>query len=546
MEKLTELNGTDRAGARVLLVDDDQKLTFVLRAHLRRAGYDALICHTAEDALSTIGDFKPDVVVMDHTLPGMDGIEAIRLIMSNPDTSDVAIIMVTAKSDSDNVVLALELGAQEYVVKPFEISELLARIRGAHRLRETQLQLHRLNGKLSQTVDLRTRRLRSLYNYTRGLNEAGSTDEILSLIVDAVKKVTGCKRVSILLKEGDGESLSCAKSDGISEDIAAGIRVAAGEGIAGKVFQSGRTYIASTMSGSDADERYESDTFVSTPLIATSLMTHQEKLGVLSITDKGTREPFTPEEIECIRSIADSGAIALNNQIHSERLNNSVNALLLTVGQLAEYRDNETSNHLQRVRKYARLLAGEMQTSPMYQNVITDEFVGNLYRAAPMHDIGKVGVDDHILCKPGKLTDAEFETMKKHCRIGRDVLQSAIAQTGPVPILQMCVDIAYCHHERFNGNGYPRGLAGSAIPLAARIITLVDAYDAITSKRRYKDAIPHDHAVDIVRSERGKHFDPDIVDLFLQCADRFDEIRDAFADDWTTAQPSDQNVSAQT
>lgn len=537
-------NIPDRATARVLLVDDDQKLMFVLRAHMRRAGYETLVCHSAEDALAAIGDFKPDVVVMDHGLPGMDGIEAIRLIMSNPDTSDVAIIMVTARSDSESVVLALELGAQEYVVKPFDISELLARVQSAYRLREAQLQLNRLNGKLSQTVEQRTRRLRILYNFTRDINEADCKDAILDLIVDAVKKVTGCNRVSILLKEQDESVLACAKSLGISESIAAGIRVASGEGIAGKVYESGRTYIASTINSNGSDENYESDAFVSTPLIATSLMTHQEKLGVLSITDKGDREPFSPDEIECIRSIADSGAIALNNQIHYERLHNSVNALLLTVGQLAEYRDNETSHHLQRVRQYARILAGKMQESPRYRGIITDEYVSNLYRAAPMHDIGKVGVADYILCKPGKLTDEEFDLMKEHCRIGRDVLQSAMNQTGPVPILQMCVDIAYCHHEKFNGKGYPRGIEDEEIPLSARIITLVDAYDAITSQRRYKDAIPHERAVEIVRSESGKHFDPDIVEHFLRCADRFDEIREKYVDDWSNEPEENHTVIA--
>lgn len=546
MAHLENGNGrSDRADARVLLVDDDEKLTFILCAHLKRAGFEPLACGSAEEALAQIGEFKPDVVVMDHTLPGMDGIEAIRLIMSNPDTSDLAIIMLTARSDTENVVLALEVGAQEYVVKPFEVSELLARIQSAHRLREAQLQLHKLNGKLSQTVEHRTRRLRVLYNFTRDLNEAATQDAILDLVVDTVKKVTGCKRVSILLKNNDGQSLACAKAIGIPEDVASTISVGSGEGIAGKVFESGRTYIASTVSDACDERRYNSDSFISTPLIAASLMTQQERLGVLSITDKGDQNPFTPDEIECIRSIADSGAIALNNQIHYERLQRSVNALLLTVGQLAEYRDNETSNHLNRVSQYARILAIEMQHTPEFEGIVTDEFVDHLHRAAPMHDIGKVGVPDVILCKPDKLTEEEFAQMKEHCRIGRDVLQSAIAQTGPVPILQMCLDIAYCHHERYNGSGYPRGISGTDIPLAARVIALVDAYDAITSRRRYKPAIPHDRAVTIIREERGKHFDPAIVDQFLHCEAEFNRVREEYVDEWPDDEPAPMKIATQ-
>ena len=141
-----------------------------------------------------------------------------------------------------------------------------------------------------------------------------------------------------------------------------------------------------------------------------------------------------------------------------------------------------------------------------------------------MHDLGKVGIPDEILTKPGKLTDEEFQIMKTHTDIGRRVLSKAVDPTSPNPLLHMCIDIAYSHHERFDGKGYPQRLSGKKIPLSARIIALVDAYDAITSKRRYKAAEPHQNAVDIIRSESDRHFDPAIVDAFLECQDQFQEL----------------------
>ncbi len=521
--------------ARVLVVDDDKELAFILRANLASAGYHAEDVHDAETALARLDSFQPDLVVMDLSLPGMSGIEATRRIKQCPSTSDIEVIMVTGRSESDNVVMALEAGAVEYVIKPFEVVELLARIRTVHRLRETRKELDLLNAELSVQVEERTSRLRILYNFTRSLNEAHTRDRILDLTLRAVNEATGSKRISILLKTEDGRHLACARAVGIDEDVVEQIRIPADSGIAGSVFATGKTFVANAYDGdSTADasgtHRYASETFVSTPLIATTLMTSDETLGVLSITDRPGSSVFTPDEVECIRSIADSSAIALHDLLHRERLDESVDVLLMTVGRLSEFRDNETCNHLERVREYARLLAAELGASPKYAHIVNEQFIEDIHRAAPMHDIGKVGIADDILCKPGKLTEEEFTAMKEHCAIGRKVIESAMAKTGPVPILQMCVEIAGSHHERYNGSGYPDGLAGTEIPLPARIIALVDAYDAITSKRRYKDEREHGDAVETIRADAGTHFDPELIQPFLNCADDFDRIRRAHSD----------------
>jgi len=154
-----------------------------------------------------------------------------------------------------------------------------------------------------------------------------------------------------------------------------------------------------------------------------------------------------------------------------------------------------------------------------------------LYKSAPLHDIGKVGIPDRILLKPGRFEPHEFEVMKTHTTLGRDAIQHAEDQLGmPVEFLQYAKEIAYGHQEKWDGSGYPQGLAGEAIPLSARIMAVADVYDALISRRVYKEGMPHAKAVDIMREGRGSHFDPDILDAFLGMLDEFQRIAQKFAD----------------
>ena len=166
-----------------------------------------------------------------------------------------------------------------------------------------------------------------------------------------------------------------------------------------------------------------------------------------------------------------------------------------------------------------------LSRSPEYAKIVSAGFIEDIHLVAPLHDIGKVGIPDEILTKPGALTDEEFRIMKTHTEIGRRTLEFALAKVGQVPMLRMCVDIAYCHHEKYDGRGYPRGISGDEIPLTARIIALADAYDAITSHRRYAPARTHEQAVEIIESEAHKHFDPDVVEAFSRCSHRFKAVR---------------------
>jgi response regulator RpfG family c-di-GMP phosphodiesterase len=539
--------------AKVLLVEDDLKLIFVLKAHLRNAGYEVREAHDGLAGVAAARDWRPDVVVMDISMPVLDGIAATQRLKADPDTAYIPVIILTANNKPEDVVLGLESGATEYVTKPFEIVEFMARVHTALKLAQAHRQLDALNARLADEVERKTKRLQILYHFTRALSAAETVDAVLDLIVEATRQATGSGRISILLRSeprtsasgtvNDGsEYLTCARAYGIDPQVAEDIRIKSIDGIAGKVFTSGKTVVAQACArdrglkdSRDQDELahldpYRGDVFLSTPLVSASLTTQEDTLGVINVTNKEDEVPFTEEEIECIRSIADAGAVALHNQMHRKRLKDAVKVLLLTVGRLAEYRDEETGSHLERVREYARILAESLAESHEYRRIITPAYIEDLYQAAPMHDIGKVGIPDEILNKTSSLTAEEFNIMKNHTEIGRRTLQLALKETGPVPLLQMCVEIAYGHHERFDGRGYPRGIAARNIPLAARIITLVDAYDAMTSRRCYKEPVAHEEAVERIRQGSGGHFDPDLVQAFMRRRSEFDATRRRLSD----------------
>lgn len=204
---------------------------------------------------------------------------------------------------------------------------------------------------------------------------------------------------------------------------------------------------------------------------------------------------------------------------------------ILAMVSLAETRDNETGQHIQRTQHYVKELAIALKNHDRFQTVLTNSNIHLLVKSTPLHDIGKIGIPDHILLKPDKLTKEEFEIMKTHTTIGCDAISRAEKLLEkPETFLKWAKELAYSHHEKWDGSGYPEGLSGEEIPVSGRLMALADVYDALISNRVYKRALPHTTAVDIIRKESGKHFDPAVVEAFLLLADRFRTISKTFRD----------------
>lgn len=199
---------------------------------------------------------------------------------------------------------------------------------------------------------------------------------------------------------------------------------------------------------------------------------------------------------------------------------------------LAETRDSDTGNHIRRTQHYVKVLAKKLQTHPHFSPYLSDTMIETLFKSAPLHDIGKVGIPDSILLKPAKLTPEEFEIMKSHTTLGKKAIEHAEEQLGmSVAFLDVAKEIAYSHHEKWDGSGYPLGLKGDEIPIYGRLMAVADVYDALIAKRVYKESFSHEKAVEIILEGRGKHFDPDVVDAFEALKETFHEIAIRFSDD---------------
>ena len=211
---------------------------------------------------------------------------------------------------------------------------------------------------------------------------------------------------------------------------------------------------------------------------------------------------------------------------------------ILAMASLAETRDNETGNHIRRTQHYVKALAEALRQQPKFATVLDDHTIAMLFKSAPLHDIGKVGIPDRILLKPGRYEPEEFAIMQRHPLLGLQAIEHAEQSLGTsVDFLRVAKEIAYGHHEKWDGSGYPQGLVGEAIPLSARLMAVADVYDALISRRVYKERMPHQQAAEIIAQGRGSHFDPDVVDAFFQIEQTFVAIAQRYLD-------SDQDLQA--
>ncbi|MDR2754328.1 MAG: response regulator [Planctomycetaceae bacterium] len=241
--------------------------------------------------------------------------------------------------------------------------------------------------------------------------------------------------------------------------------------------------------------------------------------GLSAGADDFIAKPYKPDEV-LARLRAGERILSLETR----------DVAIFALAKLAESRDVDTGAHLERVQYYCRVLSQQMATLEKYQEIIDPEFIRLMFQTSPLHDIGKVGIPDSVLLKPGRLDPNEFEIMKTHTTIAAQTLDAALSKFPGVSFLKMARDIAATHHEKYDGTGYPNGLKEQNIPLCGRIIALADVYDALISKRVYKQAFTHDSAKSVILEGSGKHFDPDVVECFLAREDQFVSIRKRFSE----------------
>lgn len=288
------------------------------------------------------------------------------------------------------------------------------------------------------------------------------------------------------------------------------------------------------------------------PIIMVSAVTEMETIArcIAQGADDYLHKPFNPvllkarvysslerkrvydqEQVRQMLMLEEKEALEHRLDGHLVELAAAQQAAIFAMSKLAESKDPETGAHLERMREYCRVLSRELAARPRYGALIDEAFIDTIYAASPLHDIGKVGVPDQILLKPGKLDAGEWRQMQTHTLIGGSTLRAVDAEYPGNEFIQMGIAIAECHHEKWDGSGYPKGLSGEQIPLAARILALGDVYDALTSRRCYKEAFSHEQSRGILLEQSGRHFDPEVVEAFLACEGEFIAIRRRFEDD---------------
>lgn len=238
-------------------------------------------------------------------------------------------------------------------------------------------------------------------------------------------------------------------------------------------------------------------------------------ITVSTIKNKGDYLGKSIEIHDVTESVNHKERLEMAIKATREKLESIQRTIFGSFASLVEARSVETGGHIRRVSRYTEIIAKSLRKKGQYSDVLTDDYINMLSHSAPLHDVGKISISDTILLKPGKLTDTEFEEMKKHSALGAAIVQTTMSGLESEDYVDMAAEIAMYHHERWDGTGYPNGTKGEAIPLSARIVALADCYDAMTSKRCYKEAFAKQKAMEIIREESGTHFDPDIVEAFL-------------------------------
>ncbi len=494
-----EDQGLDRP--RILVVDDELTIRKSIQKRLEKEGYEVTSADNANDALQLFQENSFDTVISDIRMEEMDGLELLKKLQSQ--RRDIPVIMVTGAPSLDTAQESIKEGAYDYITKPIEREILINTVKRSLEKKRLNDQIKEYQRNLELKVREQTKTIFAIYKFANQLNSMDSLEDVVNSVVNFVADFLFSKRVSVMLLDEKGEYLTIKGASGLEEEIVKKTRIKRGEAIAGRVLETGKAVIVGDISSMKAEsDRYsEYKSFISFPLIQVALKTTDLSLGILNVTNRFGDQPYTKEDLENLDFIADTASVAINNQLKSIEIEKSYFRTMKALAAAVEEKDRYTRGHSDRVKTYAVELARRLG--------LPSETISTIEYACVLHDIGKIGIPDTIIQKDRDLTDEEYKQIKEHPAKGENIIRV-------IPFLEPARPIIRHHHERFDGTGYPDGMKEKEIELGARIIAIADTYDAMTTERPYRGPFPKDHVISVLKEQKGKQFDPELVDIFVR------------------------------
>lgn len=486
---------------RVLIVEDVPDDAELMALRLESEGYNLQWqrVQTEEDYLTALKTL-PDLILADWSLPRFSGMRALKLM--NEHDLDIPFILVSGSIGEEAAINALHQGACDYILKnrSKHLGQAVRRVMDSRRYQQEKKQAENV-------LEKRLAELEVLYKISSSLRYLDNLDIMLSSLLNQTLLALETEAGAIWLEDPEDGSLYLASARDWFKNLDNQLPLRPDEGIVGTTFKSGKPYISPEfILDPNTTDRGRLKTPAGWGGACLPIHSGQDNIGAIVIAVKRPRE-INAEEIKLLSSVAEMAGIAVHRIRLFEELQAAGKALASAYDETIkgwadalELRDQETEGHSERVTELTLKMARHLG--------ISEEQIIHIYRGALLHDIGKMGVSDTILLKPGPLTDREWEIMHRHPLYAYEML-------APIAYLKPALNIPYCHHEKFDGSGYPRGLKGEEIPLEARIFAVIDVFDALTSDRPYRKAWTRKEALEYINKESGAHFDPQVVELFL-------------------------------
>lgn len=484
---------------RILVVDDEEVIRDLLVSFLMKEGYSIQTASSGVEALEELSKNSFDLVVTDINMPGMSGLDLLKNIRQQyPDT---VVLIMTGFASIETTMAAIKQGAYDYIMKPFKINEMKKAI--DHAL--DRFRLASENAKLRETM--------SLLKVSNALSKTIDLKDLLQLILATALNHTGATRGSLMMLDEKGKELIIKASVGIEEDIIEKSRVKLGEGISGKVAAEREPVLISDVTShplfNKLAQHFPEKSFISIPLVGAmsdELLYDSKKekknlIGVLNLNKPKTGKTFSQSDVHFLSILANQAAISIENAQLFQNLESTYLSTMKSLALILEGKNPYTRGHSERVTDYAVAIAKEME--------ISSKEINTLKYAALLHDIGKIGISDLILNKPGDLTSDEYEEIKQHPAIGHDMLK-------PIKFLHNALPIVRHHHERMDGKGYPDGKKGEDLSYAERICMVADAYDAMNSTRPYRKVLEQEKIFAELDKHSGTQFDKDVVKTLIK------------------------------